>query len=129
MKLFVYDVAPHKSGGLSYGREANNVDQFLELGEVRRRAAFLPCCIKSNPDVSAGGRFDRAVIDRFSKQAGAGMKPCVVVPDQCCRSGIKGALRRNGGDGELMSGGIRPLHLHLAVVNSVAAAAGWQVRV
>ena len=89
----------------------------------------MPCRIKRNPDRGGGVRFDGRVAAQLTMQAGAGMKPCVVVPYQCCWSGIKGALRRNGGDGDLMRGGVRPLHLHLAVMNSVAAAAGWQVRV
>lgn len=55
------------------------------------------------------------------------MKPCVVVSDQRCRSGIKGTLRRNGGDGDLLCGGIWPLDLHLAVMGSVTTAAHWQV--
>jgi hypothetical protein len=89
----------------------------------------LPCCIEGNQDVSVGRCFDAGVIDRCCKQASAGMKSRIVVPDQGCRSRIKGTLRWNRGDGGLMRGGVRPLHLELAVMRSVAAAADRQIRI
>jgi len=89
----------------------------------------LPRCIEGNLDMSISCCFDRGVIDRFCEQAGAGMEPCIVVPDQDCGAGIKGALRRDGGNGGLICGGVRPLQLHLAVMRTVAAAADGQVRI
>ena len=79
--------------------------------------------------MSAGRRFDRCVIDRVGKLACTGTKTRIVVANQRCRSGVEGALRRKSGDGGLMRRGLRPQHLHLAVMCSITSAAGWQVRV
>lgn len=97
------------------------------LGEERGRTAFLPCRVEGHPDMGAGKRFDDAVMDRCSVHVGACMKPRVVVPNQSCWSGIEGALRRNSGNGDLLCGDTLPLHL--AVMNSIAAAANRQVRI
>lgn len=79
--------------------------------------------------MSVASRFDGGVFDRFYKKAGARMEPCFVVPDQDSGARIKGALRREGGNGGLMLGSVRLLHLHLTAMHTIAAATDWQVRV
>lgn len=88
----------------------------------------MPCCIEDNPYRSVGGRFDGGVMGCFYEQCCDGMKLGVVVPDQGGGSGIKRALRRSGGDGIQLGGGVRPLHAPLAMMCSVAATADQKVR-
>ena len=88
----------------------------------------MPRCIEDNPYRSVGGRFDGGVMSCFYKQRRDGMKLGIVVPDQGSGSGVKRALRLCGGDGVRMGGGIHPLHVSLALVRSVAAAADREVR-
>lgn len=64
----------------------------------------------------------------FYKQRRDGMKLGIVVTNQGGGSGVKRALLRSGGDGVRMGGGIHPLHVSLAMVCSVAAAADREVR-
>ena len=88
----------------------------------------MPCRIEIDPDVGIGGHLDDGIIDGLYKKRGNGVKPCVVVPDQGRRSRIEGALHRSGEGCCLLRGGARPLHLHRAVMGSIASAAGRQIR-
>lgn len=88
----------------------------------------MPRCIVGNPNRGVSGCFDGGVIGRFYEQCRDGMKLRVIVPDQRGGSGIKRALRRSGGDGLLLSGGVCALHVPLTMMCSVASAADWQVR-
>lgn len=88
----------------------------------------MPCRIEVNPGVSVCGSFDGGVIGRFYKKRCDGMKLCIVMPDQGSCPGVKGALRLSGENRLRLSGGACALHVLVAVMGSVAAAAGWKVR-
>jgi hypothetical protein len=88
----------------------------------------LPCRIEIDPDVGIGGHLDDGIIDGLYKKPGNGVKPRVIVPDQGRRPWIEGALHRRSEGCRLLRGGACPLHLHLAVMGSIASAAGRQIR-
>lgn len=97
------------------------------LGCIRRRTAFLPCRVESNPDESIGGSLDRCMMGQLHQDAGACVDPCIIVPNQGHCPGVERALRRNTGDCVSISGGVRPLHLHLTMMSSIAPAADGQI--
>lgn len=88
----------------------------------------MPRCIEDDPYRGIGGSIDGGVMGRFYKQCRDGMKLGIVVTNQGGGSGVKRALRRSGGDGVGMGGGIHPLHVSLAIMRSVAATADRKVR-
>lgn len=118
----------HHEGKPSITDAKNNEDvPDQRLGCIRRRAALLPCRIEDNPAEGIGGNLDRCRMAQFHRNAGVGMEPRIIVPDQGHWPRVKRALRRNAGDRFAISGGIRPLHLHLAMMRPIAAAADGQI--
>jgi hypothetical protein len=101
----------------------------LALRCQRRRATLLPCGIKCNRHVSVCGHFDRGLMDRIYKKPRHGMELCIVVSNQGGRSGIKGALRWSSKNRVTTVGSARLLHLQVAVMRSIATAAGREIRV
>jgi hypothetical protein len=89
----------------------------------------LPRCIESAPNESMCVHFDDRVMDCFWEESSDGMKFRIVVPDQGGGSGIEGALRWSGEDRVAASGGACLLHFQMAVMRSVATAAGREVRI
>jgi hypothetical protein len=74
-------------------------------------------------------RFDDGVMDRFYEKSSDCVQFRIVVPNQGSRSGIEGALRWSSEGRVPASGSACPLHVQMAVMRSVAPAAGWKVRI
>ena len=89
----------------------------------------MPCRIEIDADVGKGGHLDGGIVDSFYNKSGKAVKPHVMMTDKGRRPRIKGALH---GSGErrcpLLRGGVRRLHLHPAMMSSIASAAGRQIR-